>query len=51
MKGVTAGPGGGISSAGLSGRKMSVGVSPGDVIGHRCVVVTYVGAWVGASAG
>ena len=34
MTGVTAGPGGGISSAGLSGREMSTGVPPGDVIGH-----------------
>ena len=50
MTGVTAGPGGGISIARLSGRKMSVGVTPGDVIGHRCVVVTDVGAWAGASA-
>jgi hypothetical protein len=51
MTGVTAGPGSGISSTGLSGRKMLIGVSPGDVIGHRCVVVVDVGAWVGASAG
>ena len=48
---LTAGPGGGISSTGLSGRKMSVDASPGDVIGQRCVAVTDVGSRVGTSAG
>ena len=57
MTGVTAGPGGGISSAGLSGREVSAGVSaelsvpPGDVIGRRVVVATDVEAWIGAFAG
>ena len=57
MTGVTAGPGGGLSIAGLSGRETSTGVSaeldvlPGDVIGRWCVTVTDVGAWIGAFAG
>ena len=57
MTDVTAGPGGGLSIAGLSGREMSTGVSaelgvpPGDVIGRWCVMVTNVEAWVGAFAG
>ena len=57
MTDVTAGPGGGLSIAGLSGRETSSGVSaelgvpPGDVIGRWCVTVTDVGAWIGASAG
>ena len=57
MTGVTAGPGGGLSIAGLSGREMSTGVSaelgvpPGDVMGRWCVTVTDVGAWIGAFAG
>ena len=57
MTEVTAGPGGGLSIAGLSGREMSSGVSaelgvpPGDVIGRWCVTVTDVGTWIGAFAG
>ena len=57
MTEVTAGPGSGLSIAGLSGREMSTGVSaelsvpPGDVIGRRFVVVTNVEAWIGAFAG
>ena len=57
MPGVTAGLGGGLSIAGLSGREMSTGVSaelgvpPGDVMGRWCVTVTNVGAWIGAFAG
>ena len=53
--GVTAGPGGGISSTGLSGEGMSTAVSAkfdvplGDMAGDRCVVVVDVGAWIGAS--
>ena len=54
MTGVTAGPGGGISSTGLSGGGISTVVSAkfdvplGDMAGDRCVVVD-VGAWIGAS--
>ena len=57
MTEVTAGPGGGLSIAGLSGREMSTGVSaelgvpPGDVIGRWCVTVTDVGTWIGVFAG
>ena len=57
MTDVTAGPGGGLSIAGLSGRETSSGVSaelgvpPGDVMGRWCVTVTDVGAWIGAFAG
>ena len=53
--GVTAGPGGGISSIGLSGEEMSTVVSAeldiplGDVTGVRCVVTADVGAWIGVS--
>ena len=53
--GVTAGPGGGISSTGLSGEGISTVVSAkfdvplGDMAGDRCVVVVDVGAWIGAS--
>jgi hypothetical protein len=53
--GVTAGPGGGISSTGLSKEGMSTVVSVkfdvplGDMAGDRCVVVVDVGAWIGAS--
>ena len=53
--GVTAGPGGGISSTGLSGEGISTvvsakfGVPLGDMAGNRCVVVVDVGAWIGAS--
>ena len=52
---VTAGPGGGISSTGLSEEGMSTVVSAeldvplGDMAGDRCVVVVDVGAWIGAS--
>ena len=44
----TAGPGAGIVR---SGRKALVGISPGDVIGCRCMVVIDVEIWAGASAG
>ena len=53
--GVTAGPGGGISSTGLSEEEMSTVVSAelnvhlGDVIGVRYVVTADVGAWIGVS--
>ena len=57
MTGVTAGPGGGLSIAGLSGREMSTGVSaelsvpPGDVIGRRVVVAIDVEAGIEVFAG
>ena len=53
--GVTAGPGGGISSTRLSGREMSTGVGAelnvhlGDVIGVGYVVTADVWAWIGVS--
>ena len=52
---VTAGPGGGISSTGLSEEGMSTVVSAelnvhlGDVTGVRYVVTADVGAWIGVS--
>ena len=51
--GVTAGPGGGISSTGSSGEGISTVVSAkfdvplGDMAGDRCIVVVDVGAWIG----
>ena len=50
MTDVTVGPGAGIVRSGLSGRKALVGMSPGDVIGCRCMVVIDVEVWAGASA-
>ena len=53
--GVTAGPGGGISSTGLSEEEMSTVVSAelnvhlGDVIGVGYVVTADVWAWIGVS--
>ena len=53
--GVTAGPGGGISSTGLSEEEMSTVVSAelnvhlGDVVGVGYVVTADVWAWIGVS--
>ena len=51
MTDVIAGPGAGIVRTGLSGRKALIGVSSGDVIGCRCMVVIDVEVWAGASTG